>query len=130
MVNDNSQIRTPLHRQDPYLGITLNGRYLIEKELGRGGIGVVYFARDKQLLSKPVVIKVLLESSAHDAWLKRKFHQEIEALARIDHPGIVSVLDIGEMTDGKPYFVMQFVEGVTLRSLLIAGCIDLERIAR
>jgi serine/threonine protein kinase len=121
---------TPLHHRDPYLGMTLNGRYIIEKELGRGGIGVVYFARDRQLLSKPVVIKVLLDSSVQDAWLKKKFNQEIEALARIDHPGIVGVLDIGQMPDGKPYFVMQFVEGVTLRSLIKPGGMELGRVAR
>src|SRR5581483_6643072 len=46
--------------RDPYLGITLKGRYFIEKVLGHGGIGIVYLARDKELLSKPVVIKVLL----------------------------------------------------------------------
>ena len=55
-------------------GTVLNGRYLIEKRLGQGGIGVVYLARDKQLLSRPVVIKVLLdelEGSANRAWFKK-----------------------------------------------------------
>src|SRR5205814_7556238 len=89
-------------------GMMLDDRYLIEKELGRGGIGVVYLASDKQVLSKPVVIKVLLEDSVKDEWLMKKFNQEIEALARIDHPGVVGVLDVGQMPDGKPYFIMQF----------------------
>src|SRR5215470_4627906 len=56
-------------------GTILKGRYLIEKELGRGGIGAVYLARDQQLLSKPVVIKVLLDRPADDDWIKNKFHQ-------------------------------------------------------
>src|SRR5947209_14605332 len=94
-------------RRGRYEGTTLDGRYLIERELGRGGIGVVYLARDKQLLSKPVVIKVLFEIAAQNEWVRRKFRQEIEALSRIDHPGIVGVLDVGEMPDGKPFFVMQ-----------------------
>src|SRR5437764_14844433 len=83
-------------------GTMLDDRYLIEKELGRGGIGVVYLARDKQLLSKPVVIKVLLETSVQNEWVKRKFQQEIEALSRIDYPGIEGVIDVGEMPIGKP----------------------------
>jgi len=72
-----------------YEGTVLDGRYLIERELGRGGIGVVYLARDQQLISKPVVIKILLEQvfeTDSDGWVKKKFRQEVEALARIDHP--------------------------------------------
>src|SRR4051812_21918125 len=125
MVTEN--INTPPEEDDPYLGTVLNSRYLIEKELGRGGIGVVYLARDKQLLSKPVVIKVLLDKSTQNEWIRRKFNQEIEALIRIDHPGIVGVLDAGDMPDGKPYFVMQFVEGETLRTVLRPGGMDIEQ---
>ena len=52
-----------------YPGMILKDRYLIEKELGRGGMGVVYLARDQQLFSRSVVIKVLLGKSDHDLWL-------------------------------------------------------------
>jgi len=90
---------------------------LIEKELGRGGIGVVYFARDLQLHSRPVVVK-LLQDAYGEAWLRKKFLQEIEALSRIEHPGIVGIFDAGEMADGKQYIVMQFVEGISLRKLI------------
>src|ERR1051325_130548 len=86
-----------------YVGAVLNGRYLIEKELGRGGIGVVYLGRDQQLLSRPVVIKVLLDKSYQNDWLKKKFRQEVEALARIDHPNVVGVFDAGEMSEGQLY---------------------------
>src|SRR5258705_13527587 len=78
-------------------GMLLKNRYLIEKQLGRGGIGVVYLGRDQQLLSKPVVIKFLLDEAAEKPWFKKKFRQEIEALARIDHPSVIGVLDAGEM---------------------------------
>jgi serine/threonine protein kinase len=119
-------------KQELYAGVTVKNRYVIEKELGRGGIGVVCLARDEQLLSKPVVIKILLEemaASAHNPWLRKKFKQEIEALARIDHPGVVSVLDAGELDDGKPYLVMQYVEGVNLRSAIGPEGMPLERAA-
>ncbi len=111
------------------VGVTINGRYLIEKELGRGGIGVVYLARDGQLLSKRVVVKVLLEESQQNEWVRRKFQQEIEALTRVEHPGIVGVLDAGALSDGKPFLVMQYVEGVPLRAILRVEGIELERAA-
>lgn len=104
-----------------YEGTVLGGRYLIERELGRGGIGVVYFARDQQLLDKPVVIKILLEQvfeTDSEGWVKKKFRQEVEALARIDHPGVVGVLQTGELPDGRPYLVMQYIEGRNLRSVM------------
>jgi serine/threonine protein kinase len=115
--------------QDSYLGIALNGRYLIEKELGRGGFGRVYLACDKHLHSRPVVVKVLNREADQDGWIRKKFRQEIEALSRIDHPGVVGALDFGQMPDGKPYLVMQFVEGVPLRSVLKPEGMDLERVA-
>ncbi|MBV9957613.1 MAG: protein kinase [Acidobacteria bacterium] len=111
------------------VGTTINGRYVIEKELGRGGIGVVYLARDQQLLSKRVVVKILLEESQQNEWVRRKFQQEIEALSRIEHPGIVGVLDAGALPDGKPFLVMQYVEGVPLRSIMRVEGIELERAA-
>jgi serine/threonine protein kinase len=100
------------------IGINLDNRYYIEKELGRGGVGAVYLARDRKLHDKPVVIKVLLEKSLQNSWVVQKFQQEREALARVDHPGVVGILDTGELPDGKPYLVMQFIDGVTLRSLI------------
>lgn len=109
------------------VGITLNRRYLIEREIKRGGFGIVYFARDQQLHSRPVVVKVLLEEALQNEWIVGKFRQEIEALSRIDHPGIVGVFDAGELPDGKPYLVMEYVDGATLRSLLAPEGVSFER---
>jgi len=107
---------TTLPQQSDLIGQLLDGRYQIEKELGQGGVGVVYLARDQKLHRKPVVIKVLLDKSLQNSWVVQKFQQEKEALARVDHPGVVGVLDAGELPDGQPYIVMQFIDGVTLRS--------------
>src|SRR5689334_7465593 len=87
----------------PVPGSVLQGRYEIQKELGRGGFGVVFLSKDRQLLSKAVVIKVLLGEGSRDAWRLKKFRQEIEALARIDHPGVVGILDAGETPEGLPF---------------------------
>lgn len=97
------------------------GRYEIERPLGRGGMSAVYLARDHQLLAKRVVIKVLLEEMSDDAWMRQKFFQEMEALARIDHPGVVGVLDTGQTPEGKQFLVMQYIEGQTLRSAIQGG---------
>jgi len=107
------------HQDDVPLspGQVLGGRYLIERELNGGGIGRIYLAHDKRLLSKPVVIKVLRKDAARDEWVRQKFLQEVEALARITHPGVVKVLDKGEH-DGEPFFVMEFLKGESLRSVM------------
>ncbi len=104
-------------------------RYEVERELGRGGMSVVYLAKDRELLSRRVVIKVLLEGMNEDSWVRKKFLQEMEALARIDHPGVVGVLDTGQTDDGKQFLVMQYVEGATLRRALGAGAMSMPRAA-
>ena len=111
------------------IGSLLKERYQVEKELGRGGFGVVYLAHDQQLMGKPVVIKILTDDLSSDPWPLKKFRQEIEALARIDHPGVIGALDTGETGDGRPFLVMQFVEGVMLRSLIPQEGMALERAA-
>src|SRR5260370_11929419 len=109
------------------IGMTLDGRYFTQKELGQGGVGAVYLARDRKLHDKPVVIKVLLEKSLQNSWVVQKFQQEKEALARVDHPGVVGVLGGGELPNSQPYIVMQFVDGVTLRSQVKAEGMPLDR---
>jgi hypothetical protein len=104
----------------------VNGRYLIDRELGRGGIGVVYLARDLRLHEMPVVIKFLLDDSTENPWLAGKFLQEAEALTRIHHPGVVRVIDRDRTADGRPFFVMEFVKGVSLRSAIKGTGLDLE----
>ncbi|MEN3326591.1 MAG: eukaryotic-like serine/threonine-protein kinase [Acidobacteriota bacterium] len=115
--------------QENLAGTTIDERYLVESELGHGGMGKVYLARDLSLHNRRVVIKVLLQASLQDAYVVRKFRQEVEALARIDHPGVVSVLGAGKLPDGKLYIAMQYVSGVTLRSEIPGEGMNLERAA-
>lgn len=111
-------------------GLRLKDRYRVGKELGRGGFAVVYLAHDEQLHSKPVVVKVLLEQVQQGGWSRKKFAHEREALARIDHPGVVGVLDAGETPDGRQFLILQYVDGVTLRSVIGKGGMRLDRVAR
>lgn len=98
--------------------VILNERYRVERLLGAGGLGEVYLAqdrfdRDNPSLTRPVAVKVLRVGA--DEYMQRKFHQEKEALSRIRHPYVVGVLDAGVLADGRPWFVMEYVEGISLR---------------
>ena len=110
-------------------GCVLSNRYRIERPIGKGGFGVVYLAHDVQLHEKPVVVKLLEERDNDDDWLQTKFRKECEALARIDHPGVVGVLDQGNTAEGNLFLVMQYVDGVTLHSALTTGPLELSRVA-
>src|SRR5262249_11507729 len=112
-----------------YIGRVFKDRYYISKELGRGNIGVVYLAQDRQLHSKPVVVKVLLDSCSQNQWVRKKFSQEIEALSRVDHPGVVNVMDSGVTPDGRSFLVMQLVKGENLRTMIKHHGMDLELVA-
>lgn len=107
----------------------LQGRYLLLRELGHGGFGTTYLAVDRQVASRKVVVKVLLERRAGDTWSLNKFREEMEALARIDHPGVVSVVDFGHLPDNRPFLVMQYVSGSPLRELIPRNGMPLGRIA-
>lgn len=91
---------------------------------------MVYLARDQQLRDRPVVVKILQEKAIPDAWFQRKFAQEVEALSRIHHPSVVSVIDTGILPNGQPFMVQQFVEGETLRQFIRPGGMELGRVAR
>jgi TolB-like protein/Tfp pilus assembly protein PilF len=93
----------------------LRQRYTLERELGRGGMAVVYLARDLRH-DRPVALKVLLPSLAQSLGAER-FLREIRTAARLQHPHILSVHDSGD-ADGQLWFTMPYVEGETLRRRL------------
>jgi serine/threonine-protein kinase len=88
------------------------GRYRIERVLGRGGMAVVYLARDQEL-HRLVAVKVLAEHLAGDDNFRARFLQESRLASRLSHPNVVHVYDAGE-TEGSPYIVMEYVPGVTV----------------
>src|ERR1044071_10408384 len=120
---------TTLVDSDPLVGSLLERRYLVKRKLGHGGFGAVYLASDEKMMSRPVVIKALLDEKISSEWSVRKFKQEMEALARLDHPSIVGIFDSGQLDDGKPFLVMQYVDGASLRVLIKPDGMDLSQVA-
>ena len=94
------------------LGSTI-GSYRVVRELGRGGMGVVYEAEHVTLGSRAAV-KVLLPRFSEDHKLVARFFNEARAASRIKHPGIVTVFDFGHQPSGPAYLVMELLEGETL----------------
>jgi class 3 adenylate cyclase len=96
------------------------GRYEILNELGRGAMGAVYQARDPQI-GRIVAIKVIMVGNQPPEVLedyKQRFYREAQTAGQMSHPGIVTIYDMAEDTDGNPYLVMEFVEGKTLDKVL------------
>lgn len=93
------------------------GRYQIMETLGKGGMGVVYRARDPEL-QRDVAIKVVLSWAQYDEDAMARFHREARVVAQLQHPHIVTVFDAGRTDDGLPYFVMEYLEGTDLGHLL------------
>jgi serine/threonine protein kinase len=92
------------------------GDFQLQAELGRGGMGVVYKALQKSL-DRPVALKLLLAEHSRNPQILARFLAEARAAASLTHPNIVSVYQVGECLAG-PYFVMEFIDGPSLESLL------------
>lgn len=100
-------------------GVALDGKYVLERRLGEGGMGVVYKAHHKFLKTTRAIKTIKLDLIGNDASFVKRFHQEAMAAAAIGHPNIIAVLDYGLLEEKIPYIVMEFVEGVSLETLII-----------
>ena len=92
------------------------GRYELVRPLGHGAMATVDLARDVEL-DRPVALKRLAENLARDDDLRRRFVREARLAARLAHPNVVRVFDVGE-DDGRPFIAMEYVEGETLAELV------------
>ena len=95
------------------LGTSLNGRYRLEARIGAGGMSTVYRAFD-ETLERQVAVKLMNREVASDSDQLERFRREARAVAQLSHPHIVGVIDAGE-DDGRPYIVLEYVEGETLK---------------
>src|SRR3989304_1924561 len=99
------------------------GRYEIERELGRGGMAIVYLARDP-LIKRQVAVKVLPRQFTFDPQFRARFQREAEAVAALEHPAIVPIYDFGE-ADDQPFLVMRYMPGGSLLDRLRLGPLGL-----
>lgn len=96
---------------------TVEGKYRLEKLLGRGGMGAVYEATDLRL-GRRVAVKIMIGSLFGDARALRRFQREARTSANLSHPNVVSVFDYGALPAGGAYLVMEIARGTTLREEL------------
>jgi Tfp pilus assembly protein PilF len=108
------------------VGDEVAGRYVIEREIGRGGMGAVYAARD-QRLGRRVALKTMGDRA--DEHVRQRLEIEARAVASIEHPGIVTLYDVVE-DRGETVLVMELVAGQTLREILKMGALAREEVAR
>jgi len=136
--NDRSGAATALARapslddeaEPDLIGIEVDGRYRVIELIGEGGMGKVYLAEHVEI-GKRVALKVLHPSYSRMPDLVERFRREARAASKIGHPNIVDVTDSGTTADGSVYFVMEYLEGVELGSIIEReGAIDVARALR
>ena len=101
---------------EQYIGKLLDNRYEILEQIGMGGMARVFRALDHRL-NRQVAVKILREDLAEDAELRRRFHEESQAVAMLSHPNIVAVYDVSRSADLE-YIVMELIDGVTLKQYM------------
>lgn len=103
---------------------TVIGRYQLLEKLGEGGMGVVYLAQQSEPVRRQVALKLIRHGMDSRQVLSR-FNAERQALALMDHPNIARVLDAGQTDDGRPYFVMELVNGIPITGYCDAKRLDI-----
>ena len=94
-----------------------DGRYRIVGRVGVGGMAAVYLAEDLTL-GRNVALKVLADRYRGDGAFIERFRREAQSAARLNHPSIIAIYDRGE-ADGRPYIAMEFLDGRTLKQLIV-----------
>ncbi len=99
---------------DPYIGSVLHDTYRITRRIAEGGMGVVYQATHARLRKKRYAVKVLSPGAARNPDVYARFRREAEVTSELGHPNIVDVLDFYRTEDGRPFLVMEYLEGQDL----------------
>ena len=108
----------PTSKSEVPIGTVLSDRYRISGEIGRGGMAAVYEATHIEI-GKRVAVKILDPSLARNDTVIERFNREARAAASVDSPNICEVFDIGRLDDGRPYLVMELLEGESLYERMV-----------
>lgn len=121
------RVRIPKDKLDLLVGATLENRYYVLSVLGKGGMSLVYKAKDLKT-SEIVAVKTLRTQALADEMIVKRFQREAEVLNRLNHPRIVQIFSYGTSKRGHPYFVMDYLIGTSLGEVLrTGGAMELER---
>lgn len=104
--------------KDPLIGATLQDTYTIVRRVGEGGMSQIYEAHHARLAGRRFAIKVLRARLAKSEAIRDRFQREIKAVASISHPAVVGVFDYGVTSQGWPYMVSEFYDGLDIRACL------------
>lgn len=113
-------VQAPRTSEDPWIGRVIAGRFVLERRLGKGGMGVVYLA-NHNVLKRPFAVKLLRREFVSNERALARFFREARVASSVDHPNIVSIYDYGQTDKGEPYLVMEYVEGTLLYQLVIGS---------
>ena len=119
-MSDNAPLKQlPDHSEpeDPLVGQTVDGRYLIERKLGEGGMGIVYKCKHV-VLGKDLAMKVLRSDVSKDQEIIQRFRQEAQSASAIGSQHIIDISDFGTLGDGSTYFVMEYLDGKELTEII------------
>ena len=130
-VNPAGRLAVSWENPEVLIGQTVKGRYQIVEQIGADESAFDYLAEDKIVTGKKVVVRVLTDDDSEDSFSNKIFPEERVTLSHISHPNIVSVIDSGELLEGKPFVVTEYVEGESVRNRLQRkGSFDAIRTAR
>ncbi len=111
---------------DPRIGQTIAARYVVEEQIGEGGMASVYRARNK-LVDRPCAIKIMNPMLARDPVVRERFRREAKSAQKLAHPNIIEIFDQGDTDDGTAYIAMELLSGSSLAELVHDGPVDLPR---
>ncbi|MDQ4123365.1 MAG: serine/threonine protein kinase [Acidobacteriota bacterium] len=130
-INPTGRIAIRAENTAAMVGQNIKGRYAVDKVLHQDALTVTYLAHDRLGEYRQVLIKIWLDDFPPDTEARRRFNDERGALSHLNHPNIARILDSGDLTEGKPFIITEFPEGLTLREAMqITGQFTPGRTAR
>lgn len=112
--------RPALNRENPNVMLqqTVKNRYLISKKLDQDAGSIAYLAEDKLAAGKKVLVRILMGQDADDKFTNKIFAEERVSLSHVNHPNVASVVDSGELLEGNPFIITEYVEGTSVKDML------------